>query len=311
MIKEPTVFILGAGASYPYGLPLAKDLRTQICFEFELHIKKLIESREKDSWRREEMCEEVQEFTNAFFKSSERSIDVWLVKNPDFMRIGKQAIVSIILNGEHNGGFREKAPYQGQDWYSYLWQRMTAEFTHRDDYKLFSENHIDFITFNYDRSLEYFLFESLENAFYGISSKDVIEQLIKRKLIHVYGQIAPLDWQGLGNLPYGKDPGKVWPGRFVENLKIIYEAKDTAEVKEAHKLIDKAKRIFFLGFGYSKENLEILRIPEILVGNQMIYGTALGLTEKERGDVESVFTKVSIRHFHTGLDCLGLLRQYL
>jgi hypothetical protein len=322
MIKKSTVFILGAGASYPYGLPLAKELRTQICFKFANHIEKLLESRETKSWKREEICQEVQEFTSAFFRSSDRSIDVWLVKNPDFMAMGKQAIVSMILYGEHNGDLREKAPYHDQDWYSYLWQRMTDEFTCRDDYNRFSENKVDFITFNYDRSLDHFLFESLKNAFYGISSRDVVEQLTKRKLIHVYGQIASLEWQEPQQyLLYGRNPSEVWPGRFVDNLKIIYEAKDTEEVKEARKLIKEANRIFFLGFGYAKENLEILDLPELLHDEQEIYGTALGMTSNEVENVQNILlegirskrgavaTRRDIKII--SMDCLNLLREYL
>jgi hypothetical protein len=325
MIKEPTVFILGAGASCPYGLPLANELRRQISFEFASHYGRLLESREKESWKREEMSQRVQEFTNAFFQSSDRSIDVWLVKNPSFMGIGKQGIVSMILNGEHKGGFREKAPHPDQDWYSYLWQRMTDDFVCPEDYNKFSQNEVDFITFNYDRSLDQFLFESLTNAFYdashSTSAKEIMEQLTKRKPIHVYGQLAPLDWQGLPSLPYGKDPDSVWTGKFTSNLKVIYEAQDTAEVQEAHKLIEKAKRIFFLGFGYAKENLDVLRVPELLRDEHEIYGTALGFTSREIEKVQRTFlervrakgitgtTRRDIRIENS--DCLTLLRKYL
>ena len=34
MITHPTVFILGAGASKPYGFPTGKELRVQIITEF-------------------------------------------------------------------------------------------------------------------------------------------------------------------------------------------------------------------------------------------------------------------------------------
>jgi len=326
MIKEPTVFILGAGASYPYGLPIASELRKQICFKFAHHYEKLLESREKELWRREEMCQRAKEFTNAFFKSSDQSIDVWLVKNPSFMQIGKQAIVSMILYGEHNGGFREKAPNPDQDWYSYLWKRLTDEFSCPKDYNKFSQNEVDFITFNYDRSLDQFLLESLTNAFYDSfrdnAKPDILEQFNKRKPIHVYGQIAPLDWQGLESLPYGKDPDSIWTGKFASNLKVIYEAQDTAEVQNAHELIKKAKRIFFLGFGYAQENLNLLSITELLSDQQEIYGTALGFTNSEIEKVQKKFlegirskggitasTRRDIRI--KDLDCLKLLRTYL
>lgn len=314
MIKQSTVFILGAGASYPYGLPLAKELRIQICNKFANHIKTLLKDREKDSWRSEELCQHAQEFTDAFFKSSDRSIDVWLVKNPNFIKIGKQAILSMILSGEHKGDLREKAPHSDQDWYSYLWQRMTESFSHPDDYKKFSQNEVDFITFNYDRSLDRFFYESLTNAFYDTlqyaPDKDIVELLNKRRIIHVYGQIGPLEWQGQPNLPYGKDPSNVWPGRFANDLRIIYEAENTPEVEKAIELIKKTQRIFFLGFGYAKENLEILQFPDILE-NQRIYGTAFGLTSREIIKISSRLRKQSYKPEIKPLDCLQFLKEYL
>ena len=314
MIKQPTVFILGAGASYPYGLPLAKDLRTQIISDFADHIEKLLKTREHDEDKRDEMVQEIKEFAEAFEKSSDRSIDVWLVKNPSFKMIGKQAIASRILNGEYKGDFREKAPYSDQDWYSYLWQRMTDSFTLPDDYKKLSQNELNIITFNYDRSLDQFLHESLTNAFYdtfhGTSTKEVVEILNRRRIIHIYGQIGPLVWQREPNLPYGKDPSNVWPGRFANDIKIIYEAENTPEVEKAIELITKANRIFFLGFGYAKENLEILQLPDILE-NQRIYGTALGLPKREIATISSRFKKRSYKPDIHPLDCLQLLREFL
>ena len=35
MIKTPTVFVLGAGASIPYGYPSGEKLREEICHELE------------------------------------------------------------------------------------------------------------------------------------------------------------------------------------------------------------------------------------------------------------------------------------
>ena len=91
---------------------------------------------------------------------------------------------------------------------------------------------------------------------------------------------------------------------------IIYEAEDTPEVKEAHNLIQKAQRIFFLGFGYAKENLEILQIPNILV-SQRIFGTALGFTSREITKISSQHKKQSYKPEIKSWNCLRLLREYL
>lgn len=311
MITENTVFILGAGASYPYGLPLAKELRRQICFDFVPYYENLIGNlKSVNTQQGEELIQRAREFVDAFFKSSDPSIDVWLVKNPSFMEIGKEAIISMILRGEYKGGLREKAPHHDQDWYSHLWRRMTDEFTIQDDYKRFSGNNVDFITFNYDRSLDKFLFESLTNAFHGISSDDAVKQLNQRKLIHLYGQIAPLKWQGsLDRASYGEHPDEFWPKKYVDNLKIIYEAENTPEVEQARELVKKAQRIFFLGFGYAKENLEILQLPNI-IGSQRIYGTAFGLSSTEISRITHRL-EIGATPIIEPWDCLRLLKEHL
>ena len=79
-------------------------------------------------------------------------------------------------------------------------------------------------------------------------------------------------------------------------------------MEEARKLIGEAQDIFFPGFGYAKENLELLKIPERLNVLQYICGTAFGLTSKEFRDIQNIFpfpTQIG----HEDWDCLMLLRQ--
>ena len=77
-------------------------------------------------------------------------------------------------------------------------------------------------------------------------------------------------------------------------------------------MIREAKRVFFLGFGYAKENLNILGIPDIIRKTSDIYGTALGLTDREIKDVVWAFRTTLDSHIHCeNLDCLALLRKYL
>ena len=106
-----------------------------------------------------------------------------------------------------------------------------------------------------------------------------------------------------------------------ENIRVIHEETKT-EIEEMKSVIKNAKRIFFLGFGYAKENMEVLNIPRIL-RTQEIYGTALGLTQKEIYTIYQSFwknpaykdvtpalasaTNIKIEN----LDCVSLLKKYL
>ena len=312
MIEGPTVFILGAGAACPYGFPSAKDLRQQICFDFPGQYFQWLINYKIDKEQRVARHEHAVDFSKKFFDSHDSSIDIWLSKNREFWRIGKIAITLMLLQAEHQSGFAEKSKKPDQDWYSYIWSKMTEDFTDLNDYKRFSENQIDFIIFNYDRSVEQFFFESLRYGFFGAGNDTIIEELNKRKFIHVYGKIAPLEWQAPDNIPYRTPPGYINLADFAHNLKIVYEAEDDPQLEAARSLIQKAKRIFFLGFGYRKENLKILKIPDILGSRHKVYGTALNYTKKEVADVKSLFrvcVPVNLNIVNT--DCLGLLREYL
>lgn len=321
MITENTVFILGAGASCPYGYPDGKELRKQICESFVNDSNRYFKQYEKIRSRLDGISYRAKDFTEKFQKSSTRSIDLFLARNPEFMDRGKWAIIFRILIAETQGEFREQMAKPDQDWYSHLFEKLTNELVQKDDYCRYCENKVAFITFNYDRSLEHFLCESLLNSFNGIDAGKIHEQLKKHSIIHVFGQVAGLEWQDIKlKYPYRASPYSVDVQKLADNLTIIYEKKENPELAEAHKLITAAQRIFFLGFGFAKENLEILKVPEIVSEQQQIYGTALGSTKKEIEDIRNIFPPIKI-YVGTSLergnikihhmDCLALLREYL
>ncbi len=232
----------------------------------------------------------------------------FLARNREFQDIGKKAIAITILAAESVRKLKERKDKGDHDWYSYLFHKLTDGLTNKNDYIHFGENNVSFITFNYDRSLEYFLYDSLIHYFYKIPPEKIKEQLIKLKIIHVFGQVAGLEWQDLSSkIEYRRNVNQIDIQRLVKNIRTIYEEKDNPELEEAHKRIRDAEQIFFLGFGYAKENLKLLKIPEILYTGHKIFGTALGSTQKEIGDIKKLLmysTKI------TNLDCLMLLRQY-
>jgi hypothetical protein len=117
MINEDTVFILGAGASVPYGYPTGKGLRYYICEEFS---RKLKEGSLKT------LVSKAEELSNAFKKSSTPSIDLFLNRRKNFLAIGKLSIILSILDFETKSKFREDTNKESnapdQDWYSYIYQ---------------------------------------------------------------------------------------------------------------------------------------------------------------------------------------------
>ncbi len=311
MIKEKTVFILGAGASRPYGYPVGKELREEICSSFVGNSKDFFKAQGCRPSEVRIQLGRAETFIEKFYNSSIKSIDLFLARNPEFIPMGKWAIIFRIFAAEKFSTFREHMPNRNQDWYSYLFERLTDELVRKEGYARFGENKVSFITFNYDRSLEHFLHESLLNSFSGIGAGKIQEQINKLRVIHVFGQIAGLDWQELeSRIEYGRDINLIDIQRLADKLRIIYEEEENPALEEARELISKAKRVFFLGFGYAKENCEVLKLPEVLNAKPRIYGTALDFTTKEIQSIRGMFHQHSVVHIHN-LDSLALLREYL
>lgn len=310
MIREETVFILGAGASKPYGYPTGAELRKKIINEFrnQYHFNTVV--FEQINTFKEDLINYSESFLNKFELSSTKSIDLFLSRNPKFMDIGKLAIKLSIYNSELESKFREKVNWN-EDWYSYLFDRLTNESTAPDQY-IITHNKIQFITFNYDRSLEHFLYESMINSYNEMDTGIIEYEVKKLKLIHIFGTISPLPWQENGGLLYKKD--KVYFAD-AKNIDIIYNKTDDPSILETKKLIRKVKVIFFLGFGYAKENLELLDFPHILQPDQKVFGTTYGFISKEVRDIkEKYFITEEIPEKNIVLeDCnsLDLIRNHL
>jgi hypothetical protein len=151
VIRVPTTLVLGAGASAPYGPPVGAALRRMILAEcgngnsFWMEVFKALGISLSD----------VAEFRDAFRRSTVPSIDAFLEHRPEFMTIGKTAIALGLIPYEHEDRIFDAATETGA-WYSYLFDAL------RTSPDRFRGNHLSIVTFNYDRSIEYFLFNALK-----------------------------------------------------------------------------------------------------------------------------------------------------
>jgi len=315
MITEETVFILGAGASAPYGYPTGKELRRQICKDFAADLGSInYELTHFKNRSNKRILSEIREFTNAFEKSSISSIDLFLSMNSFFSYIGKIAIVLNIIKAEIASTFRLDVA-ENKDWYSFLYKKMTDEITGSDDYYKFKENRVSFITFNYDRSLEDFLYESLYHSFYSQRNKIELSELLSNiPILHVYGKLADLPWQSDRGLEYKMSRLMNNLEEMTNNIRIIYDTQQE-DYREIKVKIRRAKRIFFLGFGFAKENMDILGIPLILKHEPEIFGTAFNWTEKEIWNIKKyLISDFEIKTYIPdieNLNCYDLLREHL
>jgi len=85
MINVPTVLVLGAGSSKPYGYPIGSRLKNDIIAELQL-------SLDTDSgWINELDIDKelVKEFIKKFDRSPKSSIDSFLAQQKKYTEIGK------------------------------------------------------------------------------------------------------------------------------------------------------------------------------------------------------------------------------
>lgn len=76
-------------------------------------------------------------------------------------------------------------------------------------------------------------------------------------------------------------------------------------------MILESERIFFLGFGFAKENLQVLDLPRTLENASEIYATAFGLHEKGMEHIwETLQPTKSGPLIIEPVDCLELLRRF-
>jgi len=327
MINKKTVFVLGAGASFPYGYPTGAELRDTICNKltggYHNYLLRQNEKGHTQGGFDNEKNNKVKTFVEIFKNSSTRSIDLFLARNPSLAPIGKYIIAYNILKAEYNSNFRENINYTDQDWYSYLFHCITGDITSPDLFSEIANNEVLFITFNYDRSLEHFLYESLSNSFHSIDNDEIVTLVKKFPIIHMYGKVGLLDWEDSNEgFKYRSDLNEDLLEKCSKNIGTIYESNENSDISTAHELLEAAEQVFYLGFGYAQENMDLLKVPETVTWQTNIFGTGFQLCDKEINDVKEMITNRLQSDESTGfknakrveiynMDSLKMLRNYL
>lgn len=322
MIDKKTVFVLGAGASCPYGYPSGSQLREEICLNLTNKYLNHLNRAYPDETTRKNKNKEIKFFIKTFNDSTTKSIDLFLARNPHLAETGKNIIAYTIFDAEIKSNFRERSKHLEQDWYFYLFDRLTdGVIDFKKLCRIKANSKVSFITFNYDRSLEQFLYESFQNSFTNVPSHEIVAIMNDIEIIHMYGCIAPLDWQDREKgISYKTSITESLLNRCSSNIKTIYEQDNNSELDEVELLLEEAEQVFYLGFGYAEENMDILKVPEMINPSAHIYGTAFKSSAKEIQDiVRKILTRLKDSHVTvkkdrvniTGWHCLELLKEYL
>jgi len=320
--KEKSVIILGAGSSYNYGYPLGEGLRNSIIYDYPNVLSSI---NKKFIDKKPNFVNSSQKFIEKFKLSSDISIDLFLSKFPEYAFEGKIAIVHTILKAENQSVFLEELRNRkktfkedNDDWLWHMYVKISKNLASINSFEEINFDDISFITFNYDRILEHYLYTSFTNGFNFEKFGGSPEKLLKKiKIEHVYGKVVDLPWESTENensLPYRDytlDDHKlhVWS----DNIRVIYE-RTNINLSNIHSLIKSANKIFFLGFGYDAINLKILGFPQILPVRQKVFGTGYQLYSEEIEKIKNFFPNKSgairFNPIILNSNCTELLRRF-
>lgn len=278
MINLRTVFVLGAGASSSYGFPTGKALGDEVIGRFlsspEVQLTAYLA-------RLGHSNSTISRFCGAFRDSGKHSIDAYLegleegnTERAEFISIGKRAMAAVLLRYErHNALFDTGLLNQfNDDWYRLLFNKLGTRF---ED---LGRNEVSFLTFNYDRSLEYYLITAIMNS-YTRAFSDAKAAIEKLNIVHLYGHLGDIAESSLNDWrEHGTGLNEKYISRGADGIQILSDRNDGSPIfDKAHALLKQAQVICFLGFGYQKTNVERLFKDIILIPAVRIIGSAYGM----------------------------------
>ena len=342
MFRSKTVFILGAGASAEVGLPIGNELKQIIAQKIDIRFDSFGHNPisgdtqiVKALWQHTLLPDRSRGNINPYLYAAWKlrdalpqaiSIDNLLdaYREDEYSETcGKLGIVSSILEAERASKIyytrheREKIDFEmlNETWFAGFIKILTENVPQRDVEKIF--DNVAILNFNYDRCIEHYLHESLQN-YYSLQSNAATPLMSKIKILHPYGCVGGLPWQEpnhLKQVSYGSDSSNIL--NLSKQIKTFNErVHEAEEIKEIREIVQQAEIIVFLGFAFHRQNLELIT-PGNPCKAKRIYATAYGISKSDCSVIQDELqamlkqkeTKASIE-FRNDLKCGGLFNEY-
>lgn len=322
MFHRRTLFVVGAGASTEFGLPVGTllasritnkmDIRYERGFEFvgtgdQPLYQQLIHARraDADNWHPAAMrIREGLPFAQSIddFLDQRRS-DKWV------NLYGKSAICKTILEAERESKLYftplEDVPFEtgaiADTWLLKFMYMLCRGIPREDVARIFK--HLDFIVFNYDRCIEQFFLSGLMRA-YSIRLDEAAEILTNLDILHPYGSVG-----GLEEVGYGYAGANCVA--LAERIKTYTEQADEKTVlAQIRERVEAKDCIVFLGFAYHSQNMQMLHTANR--SGKIVYGTTYGMSASDATEVnKSISQTLGPREIHLdNMRCAALFDNY-
>jgi hypothetical protein len=303
LLRKPTLFVLGAGASFELGMPLGVTLAVQIAdyLKFKFDYSRIIEgnfdlfealrshfsSSDRDQSKLNSHLNAASRVRNGIRIA--RSVDNYV----DFHRgdlevqmMAKLAIFDCILKGEKASKLSQK-PDGSKSLYDV--DKLEKTWIHEFVSLLFdgvSKDQLDnvftnlsVISFNYDRCLQQGLVLALHNL-YHLDLSSCNNLVDKLEIVYPYGSLGPLNSRASAEaIPFGVD---MYKGLLFEKSKAIRtyteQQMDTSEIEKIESFVIKSQNIVFLGCAFHPQNIKALTARSNSF-DKTIIGTAFEISD--------------------------------
>jgi hypothetical protein len=318
MIQVKTVFVLGAGSSVEFGLPDGVGIIDKISLKTDFNFNPHVGRKPKgDPAIMEELQRKAHGKINQFISAankisvgikSSRSVDDFLYNHGHdeyIVRTGKLAIVSTILDAERSSklyvpGIRDQFFPNSPDDLKETWLYKLFQFiqtgVRKSDIEHIFDN-IEIINFNYDRCVEFFLFKQIQ-ASYDLSESEAIPIMRSLKITHPYGTVGRLPWE-VGtreSVNFGQESARAPLFVLSDQIKTFTEQSHEESDREYWRhLISSCTSLIFLGFGFHKQNIELLAAKETVSSPPRVLGTAYRTSPSDRAVFENLIWRTLLR----------------
>lgn len=289
-LNKRTVFILGAGASNPYGLPLGVELKREMLGHLSSQNCRNILTQH--GFERSL----VEDFFESLSGTYHPTIDIFLEKKKKFRSLGSYLIAYTLLPLERHGSL-----FPQKDWYGHLYN--VINFEHESPHT----DKMTFVSLNYDRSLEHFLTKNIHYNCPDDAIQNAQSKLKCIKIIHAHGSLGPYPQIHYGNKSTDANVLRT----AADGIRIVSDRlQDSEDFKNAQFAIHEASNLVFIGFGYDPTTLKILMSSATNLDRKRILGTACKLKATVTAPVTKFFnSKIEIAD--SGVDAYMFIRNIL
>lgn len=272
-------FVTGAGASKDYGYPLGDDLKNII----------LQGSRAPGGYIYKGLIaagnshDAIADFVKSLFRSDYETIDQFIAAHKreiHIQQICKQAIVLSIARAENETALFNR----GWHWYRRLIDFLRARPT------LLSKQRFSFVTFNYDRSLEHYLHETVSRGG-GDFSGSYLSDFFHDNFLHIHGVVGALPWQKRPTDVSAREYTAPIVGESIKSLawNIVTPDQESALSSEWRLRILESEIVAFIGFGFHPRNCRKVLFDELMQAESKIkvVATTHNLGLQKVGELQS------------------------